>query len=278
MASGHGDRFRDIQRRKEERERKVRKKQIIASRCTAAVFCACIIFLLIFGIKSCVGAISSRRAEKEAQRTLETVMVTSVPTSAPMSADGIDSEFYRNSAFVGNSFVDGMEIYDLIGGADYFARVGLNVRDAMTLTTSSGSVAVIDELKSEKRYNKIFMIFGENELGWQSTDSFKQDYAALIEKARGYQPQAEIYLLAVTPVSEKVSKVGEDGATKENVERFNKLILEVAKEENVNFANVYNAVADERGYLPDDAASDGVHFSREYYKKCLIYLQDVFKN
>lgn len=261
----------------------MRKKRAIALKCAAVLFLAAVIFLLVFGIKSCIGAISQKRAEneerKQAEAQAELLAQAKDKPNASISPSGeIDNSFYKNSAFIGNSFVDGMEIYDFIGGADYFARIGLNVKDAMTLSEDSGSVAVIDELDRDKKYDKIFMMFGENELGWLSSESFKRDYAALISKARTYQPQAEIYLLAITPITKEVSKLNENGATKENVERFNELILEVAKEENVNFANIYNAVADENGYLPPEAASDGIHFNKEYYEKCLIYLQNAFKN
>lgn len=279
MKSDSGNRLKDIQRRKEEREREVRKKRELVFKLAAVFFFAAIIFLLVFGIKSCVGAISEKRAEKEARKQAEQSLqsVTEAPQAASAPTGGsIDGKFYKNSAFIGNSFVDGMEIYELIPNADYFARVGLNVSDAMSLTTSTGDVAVIDELDNGEKYDKIFMMFGENELGWVSKETFIEDYTDLVDKARRYQPQAQIYLLAITPVTEEVSALGEDGATRENILEFNKLILDVAKTEDVNFADIFSAVADDKGYLPKGAAVDGIHFGEEYYKKCLVYIQNIF--
>ncbi len=278
MEPDYNDRIKDIQRRKEERERDIRKKQIIAIRCAAAVIMAGLIFLLVFGIKSCVNAVSEHRAQKAEQAASEAVTSEpAAPDPKSISTEGnVDNGFYKNSVFIGNSFIDGMEMYELVDGADYFARIGLNVKDALTLSTSTGSVAVIDELDGEKQYDKIFMMFGENELGWNSADSFKEQYKTLIEKAREYQKDADIYLLAITPITEKVSKLAEDGATKENILIFNQKILETAKEENVNFADIYTPLADDKGYLPDNAASDGIHFNESYYKKCLVYIQNAF--
>lgn len=282
MESGSGNRLKDIQRRKEERERKARKKRELVFKCVAAVFFAAVIFLAVFGIKSCVGAVSARRAEKEAQKQAESEAQTQLATETPRRSEaaltegGIDSVFYKNSAFIGNSFIDGLEIYDLVPNADYFARVGLNVSDAMSLSTSTGEVAVIDELDNGEKYDKIFMMFGENELGWVNRDIFSENYAELIKKAKKYQPQARIYLLAITPVTEEVSAAGENGATKDNIAEFNSLILDVAKSQNVNFADIFSAVADDKGYLPKGAATDGIHFGEEYYKKCLVYIQNVF--
>jgi hypothetical protein len=281
MDSSHVERIKDIQRRKEEREREARKKRIMVNRCIVMLAAFAIIFLIVFGIKSCASSISRRRAEKaaEEQAMAEMLAATESPKEDVISTEGnVDQSFYANSAFVGNSFIDGMEIYELVDNADYFARVGLTVKDAMSLSTSTGSVSVIDELNSDTQYDKIFFMFGENELGWVNEGSFQTNYEVIIEKAMQYQPTADIYLLAVTPITDAVSKLAEDGATNENIVKFNKLIKEVAQEENVNFADIYSAVVNEKGCLPDEAASDGIHFNEKYYKKCLIYIQNVFKD
>lgn len=281
MESGNNDRIKDIQRRKEERERETRKKQTLVIRCAEAVIAACMIFLIVFGIKSCVNAVSQKRAERAAQVQAEIDSAT--PTPAPDPKDiptegNVDNKFYKNSAFVGNSFADGMEMYELVDGADYFARIGLNVKDAMTLSTSTGIVSVIEELNSEKEYNKIFLMFGENELGWNDADTFKACYKTLINKVKEYQSSAQIYLLSITPITKKVSDLNENGETKENIALFNEKILETAKETNVNFVDIYTPLADENGNLPPEAASDGIHFNEKYYKKCLVYIQNAFGN
>lgn len=67
-------------------------------------------------------------------------MSTQTPTTAPAqksNSSNIDQNYYQNSAFIGNSFVDGMMNYSLVEGVDYFARIGLNVNDAMTKSTST---------------------------------------------------------------------------------------------------------------------------------------------
>ncbi|MCI5604209.1 MAG: GDSL-type esterase/lipase family protein [Clostridia bacterium] len=281
MDSSHRDRIKEIQRRKEEREKEAKKKRILFNRCLVILIGLAIIFLIVFGIKSCVSSVLQKRAEKAAD---EQAITESVQTPQPQQNDiintegSIDQSFYAGSAFVGNSFIDGMEIYELLDDVDYFARVGLSVNDAMSLSTSTGSVPVIDELNKDTQYKKIFFMFGENELGWQNISSFQTNYEALIEKARAYQPSAEIYLLAITPITDKVSSTAKDGTTNENIVKFNKLIREVAQAENVNFADIYSAVVNDKGCLPDEAASDGIHFGEEYYKKCLIYIQNAFRD
>lgn len=266
----HNLRMKEIQRRKAER----RRKQIFKNRCIAAVFCLLLIVLMVFGIKSCVSNIAQKRAEKA--QAEETVSPSPTPTPILTDSSGINQSYFEESVFLGNSFIDGMAIYDLVDGAEYYGKVGLNVKTAFTESTENGVVPVIEELNSPKNYKKIFLMFGENEMGWPSSQTFIDEYTRIVKKAKQYQPEATIYLLSVTPISEEVSEKGANGETNENVVKVNKLIKQVANEQKVVYANIYDAVADEDGALPKEAATDGIHFGNEYYKKSLIYIQEHY--
>ena len=242
------------------------------NRCIVAVLGLLIIVLIILGIRGCVNKNKSNNNEVQ-------VTVTASPTpTAESGSKNIDQNFYRDSCFLGNSFIDGMEIYNLVDGADYFAKVGLTVNQADTETTDNGTVPIIDELNSNKNYKKIFMMFGENELGWSNLDRFVSEYEALVDTAKKYQPDADIYLLSVTPVSAEVSDKAEDGLTNDNIVEINKLIKEVAEDKDVIYCDIFSAVANSKGELPASAASDGIHFDRSYYEKCLIYIQKNYEN
>lgn len=266
----HKQRMQDIQKRKAER----RKKQIFKNRCIAAVFCVLVLALLVFGIKSCVSGVIKRAEERKAAQVTPTPVPTNTPI--PKDASGIAQDFFKKSAFVGNSFIDGMVIYDLVDGADYFSKIGLNVKTATTESTENGSVPVIEELNSTKVYEKIFMMFGENEVGWPNSETFVSQYKTLVKKAKQYQPEAKIYLLSITPITQEESDKEIDGTTNDNIRKFNKLIKRVAQEEDVTYCDIYSAVVNSDGALPKDAASDGIHFGNEYYKKCLIYIQEHY--
>ena len=51
------------------------------------------------------------------------------------------------------------------------------------------------------------------------------------------------------------------------------MIRRMAAEKRAYFVNTSAAVADAEGFLPDDAASDGVHLNKKYCLKWLAYLQ-----
>lgn len=263
-------RVRNIRR---EAERK-RYRQFLIQRGLAVAILLLIFILIIAGVRGCSG---------NKKNKLPVVTVVPAATAAPQSSPGpvgnvtevdIDQDFYESSCFVGNSVIESMEIYELVDDADYFARIGLNVTDASRLAMDSSNIPVIDELNNDKQYKRIFMMFGENELNWPSTDTFKNDYSALIKKAKKYQPSAEIYLLAVTPITQKADEEQAEGVTTEAILKFNKIIEQVAKSNGVKYADLYTALADKNGYLPAGAATDGIHFDKNYYIKCLVYMQN----
>ena len=248
-------------RRKRLREQ--RRRKFLIRRVFVFAVAIIIAALVIFAIKGCVSSVS-QRAEQKRQEELA-AMSTQTPTTAPAqksNSSDIDQNYYQNSAFIGNSFVDGMMNYSLVEGADYFARIGLNVNDAMTKSTSTGTVPVIE---------------GENELGWANSDTFVEQYGALIDKAKSYQSTAKIYLLAITPVTKEVSDNNVDNTNNEQIVKYNELIKKLAESKGVVYADVYSAVLGEDGNLPDGVASDGIHFGEDYYKKCLVYIQNNIK-
>ena len=169
-----------------------------------------------------------------------------------------------------------MEIYELVPGADYFAKIGLTVSQAETIPTDTGTVPVVEEFSQGKQYDKIFMMFGENEIGWIG-DAFFERYEALIDKVKLNQPKAKIYLISITPISKKVSDEDVDGLNTERVKAYNSGIQTVARNVGATYVDLFTLLADNDGYLPADAATDGVHFGEDYYIKCLTYIQERYE-
>lgn len=261
----------EIIRQKHEREQK--KKKILIHRIIFAAGILIVLLIIIFGIKGCVSSISERAEQKRQEEAA--LQATPVPTIEPtVNPNEISETFYANSAFIGNSFVDGISIYNFFNDADYFAKIGLSVEDALTTPTQTGTVPVVDELNSDKKYNKIFMMFGENELGWRSKEKFIEKYGEIIDKAKEYQPQSKIYLLAITPVTKTVSDKNTDSTNNEQILVYNELIEKLATDKGVIYADIHKAVANQDGVLEEGAASDGIHFGKDYYEKCLLYIQN----
>lgn len=265
------ERLRDIKRKHEQEQY---RRRIFIHRLVFAASAAAVILVLVFAVKGLTSYISDKAGQKRAEKPAaasETPAPTRVVIENP---NKISMNYYASSAFIGNSFVEGMIIYDLIDGTDYFTKIGLTVNDALTKCMDNSPYTVIEEINRGKRYNSLFMMFGENELGWVNPETFITQYGVIIDKAKQYQPQSKIYLLAITPVTKKVSEKNVDNTTNERIAEYNELIKKLAEDKGVVYADIHSAVKDADGVLPEGAASDGVHFGEEYYKKCLLYIQN----
>lgn len=58
-----------------------------------------------------------------------------------------------------------------------------------------------------------------------------------------------------------------------NVNAFNEIIVETAKEKQVALLDVAHVFRSEQGDLPADMASDGVHFKKDGYQLWYAYLR-----
>lgn len=197
-------------------------------------------------------------------------------SSAPVRQTnlGKPAGYFDDAAFIGDSRTQGLELYNGLGDASYFAVKGLTVRTAVSkpALTVDGQKLTVVQAVSKKQYGKVYIMLGMNELGWSSTDQYLQEYGKLIDTVKKDQPHAKIYVQSILPVSQKKSQ--EDKVfSNANIEVHNKLIRELAKKKGVSYLDAASALADSRGNLPDGASSDGVHLNQEYCKKWCLYLQ-----
>ena len=240
-----------------------RHRRMIRDRVIAAVLAAAVVGGVWFGIHKLV----------QHRKTAAEAPPAATETAQP-KPEGKEA-FFQNTAFIGNSFVTDLENMGLVSEADFFGRVGLNLDSVMELPARSGDIPAAEEL-CRKQYKRVFMVFGENELGWREPDVFVRKYSELINKVKASMPGVKIYVQAVTPVTAKASEEAKYGGTNENIVDMNGLIQRVARENQVYYADLHGAVVNEYGCLPDDVGGDGVHFNRKYCQIWVDYLRDTF--
>lgn len=176
---------------------------------------------------------------------------------------------YEDTALVGNSYIDSFYIYDAMPKAAYYYRVGLNVNsvfDQPMLQGKDTETPVIELLK-DKDFAHIVFFFGENELGWSNRDAFIEEYGKVIDTAHSYCPNAVLYLSAIPPVSAEVSEQNENNTNNASIQACNAEIEQIAQENGAVYIDAFSALADENGYLPADAAADGIHPAKDYTEK-----------
>lgn len=188
-----------------------------------------------------------------------------------MTYHDMDYSCFDDCAFIGNSRVLDLKNYGL--AENVYASVGLTVDTVFTEKASGSSVVIIDELKG-KHFKKVFLMFGDNECGWPNTSVFIKRYAKVIAAVRERVPDAEIYLQSVLPISRAADAKNEYGCNNAAINKVNEAIKQLAKDEGVRYINPAVSMTDSQGFLPDEAASDGVHLRKKYCRIWLNYLAD----
>ena len=193
--------------------------------------------------------------------------------SAPVpESAAVDKSYFDDAVFLGDSRTEDFILYAGLANTNAYARMGMNVKTAFTepvIALGGKNYTVVDAL-AQTQFSKVYMMFGVNELGWTYPKIFIQKYGELIDAAREINPNAIIYVQPILPVT-KNHRDGDEN--NDRIQTFNTMIRRMAAEKRAYFVNTSAAVADAEGFLPDDAASYGVHLNKKYCLKWLAYLQ-----
>ena len=216
-----------------------------------------------------------------------TPVPTPTPTPSPEPYDytapvpeseAVDDSWFADAVFIGDSRTDGLRLYSGIKDVDFLCYKGLTVFEVMdnkpVIETANGKVGVLQALE-QKQYAKIYLMLGINELGYYNDQGFADTYGAIVDQIMELQPNADIYLQSLIPVStEKCQQTKQPYyVTNEQIAIYNEIIETIAAEKEVYYVNVKEAMVNEDGELPADASSDGIHFHKEGYQTWYQYLK-----
>lgn len=182
---------------------------------------------------------------------------------------------FSDAVFLGDSRTEGLSLYGGLKEATFFTQKGMTVGSIYTkpaIATSAGKLTVMQALE-QKTFDQVFIMLGVNELGYVYSDIFISRYEKIIDGIRAINPRAKIYVQAILPVTKGRSQ--KDTVFNNNrIREYNDLLREMSERKEVKFLETDQAVADANGCLPDEASTDGVHLTAEYYKKWGDYLRN----
>lgn len=196
--------------------------------------------------------------------------------SAVSKSKKVGMDYFSDAVFLGDSRTEGLIISTGLSKAAFYGGKGLTVDTAFTqnvvrLSGSKSKITPIDALK-KKKFNKVYVMFGINELGWAYDDIFVERYTKLINEIQKLQPDAKIYVQSILPVS-KEKETKDKIYNNKKIIRYNKLIKKMAENEKVYYIDVASAVRNKDKVLPVSASTDGVHLNKEYCGKWLDYIK-----
>jgi hypothetical protein len=182
----------------------------------------------------------------------------------------VGDDYFSDAVFIGHSQTEGIFWYtDMEDITEGYYSTGLNVLDAQSSAFWEGYT--LREVLSWETYNKVYIMSGLNELGYD-LDFFISEYEDLLWMVSECCPGAIIYVQSVLPVSAWRSSQG-DAINNYNVNRFNVEIKALADRNGWVYLHVWDAIANSDGVLPGDVTPDGVHFGTDVMYQWIDYLK-----
>lgn len=170
-------------------------------------------------------------------------------------------EVFGNSLFIGDSITEGLSHYELLDEEKVIAQLGF------TLLKANKQLSNIKTLEPEN----IFILLGTNEVeANMSSEKFIKNYTDLLNNIKDKYPKANIYVQSILPVGPKVQQ-RLPFVTTARIEEFNRAIIEMAKNEDVNYLNTASVLEKTDKDLHEP---DGIHFKYPFYKLWLNYLHN----
>lgn len=286
-----------------------KKRRLILRRAVVCLVLAGVLLLLGFGVVRGTGAlmrmaeggaasaaVSSSPPSAVSSRTASSAVSSAAPaisraeevSSAPPPSSAASAAsvgppapgtpapdgWFRDAVFVGDSRTEGLQNFDGLDGATYYAVKGLMVDTIYTkqaVRDGSSKITVMQALQ-KKKFRKVYIMLGVNELGWSSFATFISDYGKVIDDIKKYQPGTRVYLQAILPVTAQKS-TSSSIYNNPRIVNSNGAIRDLAKKKQVFYLAVDEAVKDASGALPPGATVDGVHLNAAYCKKWCEYLK-----
>lgn len=169
--------------------------------------------------------------------------------------------------FIGDSRTVGIMEYAGINDADYFCAVGMSVYNVGKKTVSVPNVGkvTLTELLNRKKYDKIYIMLGINEVGYKLESTVKK-YGELLDFIKIRQNDAVIFIQANLHVTKKLSdkdKVVNNIA----IDRLNTEFSKFADGKTEFYLDANVLFDDKNGGLDSDKSEDSTHLYAKYYKE-----------
>lgn len=220
------------------------------------------------------GSTEEMTSDENDSQDVDVLEITENPEENPVPEY---MEDFSDAVFIGNSRTQAFMIGTGLGSSHFYCEKGINVSTAMTddvFTLSDGTKGNLRDALSQQQFQRVYVMFGANELGWPDPQEFGAKYTEVIRSIQELQPQAKIYVQSILPVSEARSSKG-DYVNNVQIATFNEVIFQMTIDTGTVYLAVGSALANDVGCLPEEASVDGVHPNKEY---CMAWLEFLRQN
>ena len=179
----------------------------------------------------------------------------------------VGKEYFDDALFIGDSRTVGISEYGDLNNATFFANTGMSVYNVFEKNVSVPQVGKLklEQLLTYKKFGKIYIMLGINELGYNQEKTLKK-YKDLLKFVQEKQSNAIIYIEANLHVTAERSNKDKT-INNININKINNEISQLADNEKIFFIDVNEKFDDENGNLSSNYTQDNVHIYAKYYKE-----------
>lgn len=186
----------------------------------------------------------------------------------------VDDSYFEDSVFIGDSRIAGFSDYAGVG-AECLYKEGLTVYGMFEekVNSKKGKSTTLKKALQKKQYKNIYIMIGINELGYKTTEKFKEKYQENIEKIKKIQPESRVIILGIMKVTKEYSDRSKV-FNNDNIDDKNRAIAELANGKDIFYLDMNPSVTDEAGNIVEDYTWDGVHLKAEYYELWADFMRE----
>lgn len=183
------------------------------------------------------------------------------------SFEKVDKSYFKDALFIGDSRTIGLQEYSGWTEPTYYASTGISIYEIFdkNIAKVDGKMMTVDKALEKKKFGKIYIMLGINELGTGTAKSFAKEYQSAVEKIQKLQPDAIIYIQSIMNVSKKKSD-SDKIFNNANIKERNNALAKLADNKNIFYLDVNQAFNDSSGAIPANYTFDGIHLKAAYYK------------
>ena len=182
------------------------------------------------------------------------------PVMAPPQSARVDSAFFDDAVFIGDSVTLKLSYYAVssgkLGKAQFLTRgsygVAHSVMDTMLLTYQGQDMKIEDAINATNA-KKVFLMMGMNDIGLYGVEGTIENWGKLIDRIEASCPDVTVYIQSMTPIWTG----GEIGDLNNvNMDAYNAKLEVFAKNEGVDFIDVAPYMKDSTGGMATRYCSD----------------------
>jgi len=158
-----------------------------------------------------------------------------------------------------------------LGHPLFLARGGISVYGLIRYFSSvlyQGKEKTVEEAVEKSGVKRVFIMLGQNDLGYRSVDNVIDSWDVLVEHIREKSPDVEIYIQSVVP---EWQDDGESSQRNDKIREHNLRLREHVKELGCEYIEIADYIEDSMGRMAEDYSLDNsIHLNPE---GCEIWMQ-----